>query len=1127
MASISGTTSSTPSICSNDGTLTVNPAGGTAPYTISLLSGPANPNITYPVTLAPGLSTFGGLPSGSYSIQIIDAGGTVGLLTGTVGGNYSFPNLSFNISTTGTITATVSGGRGPFQYSISSTGSNVGFGTYQGSGVFSNLCPGNYWIRVIDSCGNLYTNEVTFTNTITSTLQCVNFSQGTLDVTAAGGTAPYTFSLAGVTNTTGHFTGLPNYFSGTLTITDACGVQYTEHIAPPPITFNEKCPSDSVIYLTSLTYPVTPTTFTFNCTNCVPPQSVTLPYDTPIGQVALFQHQPQSTNYNIVVTSTACGGDTFGPIQPAISSDIVLSVRFLSCRSFQATVTNNGSPVPVDSFVLTYVKYGPTVEANTTGLFENIPDSNYVLTANIGPLCGDTPRTFIHIPYFPAGCFTLMRDATCHNAWEYSIFSTTFENYSIVVSPGDTVPSAAYNRANFYNLAPSTTYTIVSDSGCAEQIVSPPATAPAVSVVAYLPCVGQPVVKFTGTSYTYCGGSNVPLASVIKIHLTYGDSLIYENYASTDSPILVNINSPGYYHYRVYATNLNDTSSALRFDTICPIDTGTVFMNNVQVPYLLSNVGLVCDSGTHIDTISYQVFGGSAPYTVEIPGFDTVTLQTNTGIFPTHQAGTYTMIVYDVCGISRSVTFNIVDTCSNCPYAAISLPDTFSCAGDTIRLTSTSIHAATYQWFINGVPYSTSRNITFVSGAGGNTIKLRVVSSTGCADSVTIHTSDTCRGCPYAVISLPDTMHCIGDAVHLTSTSISGVSFRWLINGQLYSISEDTIYNPTAGGTDNITLIVISATACIDSAHAHIYVQSPPGFINLPADTTYCGSFTRVLSTGVDSTHWSTGETGAQITVDTAGTYTAKVMNRCGSSLADIVISQKPKPIVYLGPDTSLCDGSSVILNARNPGDTYVWSTGPTTQSITVHTSGTYQVTVTLNGCSASDAIKVTYLSSPAGFSLGNDTTVCVGYPFVLDAYQPYTYYTWSNGSTSSQINVDQTGTYIVTDSNACGVATDSINVAFENCSCKAIIPTAFSPNGDGLNDKYGALAPCIPENFLLQIFDRWGERLFASTSITEWWDGTYKNKPCPLSVYVYTMKYTDPYTKISYFQSGNVTLMK
>ena len=1126
---LSAAISSTPSICSDDGTLTAISSGGVAPYTLTLLSGPADPNITYPVTLATGLTTFGGLPSGSYSVQVSDAAGSTATFTGAVPGTYQFPHLTFTINAAlATIVASETGGHGPFQYAISSTGSNTGFGPYQASDTFGHICPGFYWIRVIDSCGNIYTNEITYTDSITSRINCINFSKGTLDVTAAGGNAPYTYSIEGVTSATGQFTGLPPYFSDTLIITDACGTRYTRFIPAPILFMSQHCPSDSIIYMGGVVYPMVPDTLTFICTNCIPAQTVTKVYNgLPLTDDTLFMHQPQSTHYNIVVLSSACGGDTIQHQPPGITSDITLDIHFLSCRSFIATVANHSVPVAVDSFVLSYVPYGPTILANTTGLFENLPDSLYTLTAYIGSLCGDTPRAYINIPYFPRGCYTLMMDASCHEGWEYSTNKTTQETYSLVFAPADTIASAPtplYN-VNFYGLSAATNYIMVSDSGCAQTLHTPPALPPPVAVAAYLPCVGQPVITFTGSAYTYCD-LMPPAASIIRIKVFMHDSLIYDRYVSTDTSAVVDIPGTGSYTYAIYAINPLDTSAALRFDTICPIDTGSVFMDNTQVPYLLSNVALICDSTIGATDVTYQVYGGAAPYTVEIPGYDTVTLHTNVGIFPTKAVGTYTMIVYDNCGISRSVTFAIVDTCSGCPYTAIALPDTFSCAGDTVQLHSVSIHAQSYQWYVNGQPYSSAADTTLLSAAGGNQIMLVVTSATGCKDTAYAHTTDTCRGCPHPAISLADTLYCPGDTVHLRDGSIGGVSWRWYIDGQLYSTAADTTLLITAPGYHDITLYVTSATACTDSAHAHIHTLVRY-IVTLEPDTVYCGPFSRVLSTGIDSTHWSTGQTGAQITVSTAATYTASAGNQCGTTAASVTLTEKPLPVITLGPDTLLCTGDVLVLDAGNPGDSYLWQNGSTIQTYTVTATGVYHVTVTGGGCSAADSVSVRYINAPGAFSIGKDTTICSIHPLLLEAYQPDAHYVWNTGSQSPFIYVTESGTYIVTDSNACGKASDSVHVIVESCSCFPLIPTAFSPNDDGVNDKYGAVSPCTPTYFLLEIYNRWGERMFISNVITDWWDGRYKNVVQPLAVYVYYMKFTDPYTGITYSQSGNVTLMR
>lgn len=1126
-AAVSATVFSTTSLCYDDGTLTVTPSGGTAPYTLILVSGPADPNITYPVTLAAGLTTFGGLPAGSYSITITDAGGATGTATGSVPGTYQFPTLAFAVHS-GTIVGTITGGRAPYAYAISSTGSNTGFSAYQPADSFTGLCPGFYWVRVIDSCGNIYTNEVTYTDPIAASIACLNYSKGSLSVTASGGRPPYTYSIAGQSNSTGQFTGLPAYYTDTLHITDACGQHYDQYIPPPTVSLTQHCPSDSIIYLSGIAPPAVPDTLTFICTNCLPgPQTVTRVYDgTPIAADSLFLHQPQSTGYDIVVLSSACGGDTIRHAPPGISTDITLDIRFLSCKSFKASVSNHGAAVAVDSFVLTHVLYGPTVAANTTGLFENMPDGFYIVTAFIGPLCNDTPRAYVTIPYFSAGCFTLMKDASCHNAWEYSTTITTPETYSIIYPPHDTIAgdSTRFFNANFYHLATNTSYPLISDSGCRTTLTAPPADPPAVLASAYLPCVGQPVITFHSTPYTYCYGA--AQASMIRIKVYYQGTKLYDIYASTDTDITANIVGSGTYHYQIYAVNPLDSSAQMRYDSICPIDTGSVFMANTQVPYLLSSVALVCDSVVSADSVTYQVYGGSIPYTVEIPGFDTVHLAGNTGIFPTRAAGTYTMIVYDNCGISRSLTFNIIDTCNDCPYAAIDLPDTFACAADTVLLRSGGVHGTVFHWYLNGTLYSQSRDTILRSGAGSNALMLVVTSPSGCADTAYAHTTDTCRGCPHPAISLSDTITCPGTTVTFHNASIGGVSYQWYVNGTAYSTAADTTYIPTATGTYTVKLLVTSATLCVDSA-TRTFTVLPVYSITLPPDTVYCGPFARVLSTGIPMTTWSTGQTGAQVTVTTPGTYTATATNLCGTATDAISISEKPLPVISLGRDTMLCAGGTVTLDAGNAGATYHWQDQSTGQTLTTTTTGTYTVTVTVNGCSAADAVNVKFIRQPTAFSLGPDTTICSIFPLVLNVYQPDAYYHWNTGSISPILHIDSAGTYIVTDSNACGQASDTIIVGVEICQCIVLIPTAFSPNGDGINDKYGAVSPCTPLDFSLLIYNRWGEQVFSSDNITDWWDGTFKGQPQPLSVFVWYMRYIDPYTMQHHSEAGNVTLVR
>jgi gliding motility-associated-like protein len=218
--SISSTISSTQPVCSNinDGTITVNPTSGTAPYSYSLNAGTPQPG-----------NTFTGLGAGTYNISITDALGCTGSNTVTLTTNppIVFTTASTNAAlcngtATGSLTVTASGGVASYQYALSP------FTVFQASGNFTNLPAGTYTIRVRDNVGCIKDTALTITqptllnNTATATgsAGCSN-NDGIITAAATGGVLPYRYTIAGPTvntsgATSGIFTGLS---AGTYTIT--------------------------------------------------------------------------------------------------------------------------------------------------------------------------------------------------------------------------------------------------------------------------------------------------------------------------------------------------------------------------------------------------------------------------------------------------------------------------------------------------------------------------------------------------------------------------------------------------------------------------------------------------------------------------------------------------------------------------------------------------------------------------------------------------------------------------------------------------------------------------------------------------------------------------------------------
>jgi gliding motility-associated-like protein len=119
-----------------------------------------------------------------------------------------------------------------------------------------------------------------------------------------------------------------------------------------------------------------------------------------------------------------------------------------------------------------------------------------------------------------------------------------------------------------------------------------------------------------------------------------------------------------------------------------------------------------------------------------------------------------------------------------------------------------------------------------------------------------------------------------------------------------------------------------------------------------------------------------------------------------------------------------------LVLDATTPGATYLWSTGATTPTLSVGSTGTYWVEVQQGQCSASDTVQVTFLPTPQ-VDLGTDTTLCEGDVLVLDVTQQGAVYLWQDGSTAATLTVSQAGTYsVVVDLQGC-TASASVQVAF------------------------------------------------------------------------------------------------
>jgi len=139
--------------------------------------------------------------------------------------------------------------------------------------------------------------------------------------------------------------------------------------------------------------------------------------------------------------------------------------------------------------------------------------------------------------------------------------------------------------------------------------------------------------------------------------------------------------------------------------------------------------------------------------------------------------------------------------------------------------------------------------------------------------------------------------------------------------------------------------------------------------------------------------------------------------------------------------------------------------------------------------------------------------------------------YEWSDGSTDSQISINQAGTYLLSATNECQTIVDDVVISYENDNLNSYIyvPNAFSPNGDGTNDKFKVYASpdIIVNTFDFYIFDRWGNHLYDTHDIDEGWDGRMDNKFFNSGVYVWFIRanITSCGRTFDTFQKGDVTI--
>lgn len=453
--------------------------------------------------------------------------------------------------------------------------------------------------------------------------------------------------------------------------------------------------------------------------------------------------------------------------------------------------------------------------------------------------------------------------------------------------------------------------------------------------------------------------------------------------------------------YQYGPTDVNGTILILKAISACQ-DTlsDTLFLPVAQPnPIVISPADPIqnlCD-GQQL-TLNATGGGGSYSWT---GGSSGNTLTVSTG-------GTIVVSGSDACySYSDTVQVNIIQP----PVAVITPggPTTF-CIGGSVTLNASG--GTSYVWS----NFSTQPSITVNNGG------LYIVSAINQCGADTASVVITVSQTEQAIIQESGPLNlCPSQSVTLTSNASSGFTWNTGNPNQSFTTNTPGTYILTVNNSCGIT----SDTAVVTALSNPVAVITPNG------PTTFCqGGSVTLNASGGSNYSWSSGQQSAQITVNSTNTYTVTASNSCGSSTASVnvnVLSNPTAQISASGP-LNLCNGASVTLTSNTPTGNF-WSTGDTTQSITVTQAGPYQVTVS-NFCgAATDNVVVTTTNTPiAVINASGPLTFCQGGSVTLTA-SGGTSYSWSSGQQTASITVSAGGTYTVTVANACGSSTANATV--------------------------------------------------------------------------------------------------
>lgn len=490
------------------------------------------------------------------------------------------------------------------------------------------------------------------------------------------------------------------------------------------------------------------------------------------------------------------------------------------------------------------------------------------------------------------------------------------------------------------------------------------------------------------------------------------------------------------------------------------------------------------------------------------------------------------------------------------------IPD-FSVYGSCVKndyqftdLTKTSYgYVNSWYWNFGDVSATADTSVTqnpkyLYPNSGTKNVTLTVTNSKGCIDTITkpVNVVDN----PVITLPFSDTLICSIDTLQLqSSASTPTATYSWQPN---YNILNANSATPFVYPKDTTTYsVTINDKGCIAKDSVTVNVINKV-LLNIGPDTTICktDSIQFFPSTNALYFTWSpaTGLNDPNIKnavatplLNTTYSLLASVGN-C-SATDKINVQTVPYPVALVSADTTICYGATTMLSGNIEGTYYTWA--PANSLLNANTltpvagpqnTTTYILSVTDTiGCPkpTNDSVVVNVIPPVKAFA-GNDTSIVANQPLQLNA-SGGELYTWSpatglnNPAIPNPVLTLGSGydsvTYhlkAATSENCVGY--DDITVHVFETKPDIFIPTAFTPNRDGLNDVLTPKAAGLRQFLYFRIYNRWGQMLFSTNEQDKGWNGTFGGEKQPSGTYVFIAEGID-YLGKSLQKKGTVVLIR